>query len=161
MHGSKFDFRAAEITDIDTMFDLYVEVQTIHANAEPEFCRKPQRDEIFEQFFEGILKDPDQHLVFACAGSAVAGFCQYFMGTQHGGLSRRERQIAFVNGLVISENFRRQGCGTALLEFVKGEAKKQGIASVGIDVWSFNTAAKACFSHAGFKVKQEYMWLNL
>jgi len=160
MSGQEFELRAAEKSDLDAVFALYEEVQSLHANAEPELCRKPRRDEIFEQFFEGVLRDPDQNLVLVLVTANIVGFCQYFLGTQSAGLNRRERRIAYVNGLVISERYRRHGYGTALLAFVKGEAKKRNITSVGLDVWSFNSAAKACFSSAGFKVKQEVMWLN-
>ena len=161
MRSPKFEFRAAIKSDIDAIFDLYEEIQSVHVDGEPEFCREAKRDEYFDRFFDGIFKDPEQHIVLACVNTTIVGFCQYFIGFQAESLVRRKKRIAYVNGLVVSKKFRRQGCGIALLEFVKSEAKKLGIASIGLDVWSFNTAAKACFSRAGFEVKQEQMWLSM
>ena len=48
-----------------------------------------------------------------------------------------------------------------LIEHVKQEARHREIALLGIDFWSFNGPARACFQKAGFKVNQEFMWLNL
>lgn len=161
MQGSKFRIRTARDSDMDALFGLYEQVQSIHAHAEPEFFRKPVRDEIFDRFVEGIMKDPEQYLVFACADGVPVGFCQYFLGTRPKNLYQPDRRFAYVHGLAVSREFRCKGCGTALIGYVKDKARKQGIALMGIDFWSFNKAARSCFTNAGFKVNQEHMWLNL
>jgi GNAT superfamily N-acetyltransferase len=63
--------------------------------------------------------------------------------------------------LVVAKEQRRTGCASLLIEHVKQEARRQGIALLGIDVWSFNDAARVCFEKAGFKANKEFMWLRL
>lgn len=161
MRNPEFQLRAADAGDLAAIFDMFVQVQSIHAEAEPDFFRPPERDEAFEQYYEGIMNDPEQFLVIALSGGAAAGHVQYFMGTRPKSIYRPERRFAYIHQLVVSEDFRRTGCGTALIDHVKQDARKQGIAMLGIDFWSFNGPARRCFESAGFKVNQEHMWQRL
>ena len=72
-----------------------------------------------------------------------------------------ERRVAYIHGLVVDKAHRRAGCAAILIEHVKQEARRQDVALMGIDFWSFNDAARACFEKAGFKVSREFMWLGL
>ena len=48
-----------------------------------------------------------------------------------------------------------------LIEQVMQAARRTDVSLVGIDFWSFNHAARACFEKAGFKVNKEFMSLVL
>ncbi len=161
MKGPDFQLRGASNADLDAFYGLFAQVQSIHADAEPEFFRPPEKDETFQQYFEGILGDPDQHLLFACLDDVEVGFVQYFLGLRPQSIFRPERRVGYVHGLVVNEEHRRTGCAAMLIEHVKQVARQEDIALLGIDFWSFNAAARACFEKAGFKVSQEFMWLSL
>jgi hypothetical protein len=66
MSSPDFQLRRASHADLDAFYRLFAQVQSIHADAEPDFFCPPEKDEIFKQYFEGILGDPSQHLLFAC-----------------------------------------------------------------------------------------------
>lgn len=161
MKGPDLRLRSASDADLDAFYRLFAQVQSIHADAEPEFFRPPERDEAFRQYFEGILGDRDQHLVFACLDHAEVGFVQYFLGLRPGNVFQPERRVGYVNGLVVDEKHRRTGCAAKLIEHVKQAARQQDITLLGIDFWSFNGPARACFEKAGFEVSREFMWLGL
>ncbi len=161
MKGSGFQMRTASSNDLDAAFGLFAQVQLIHSDAEPEFFRPPEKNETFKRFFEGILSDPDQHLVFACANGMEVGYIQYFLGVRPKNIYQPERRFSYVHTLVVAKGHRRTGCASMLIEHVKQEARRQDIALLGIDFWSFNDAARACFEKAGFKVNKEVMWFNL
>ena len=161
MKGPDFQLRGASNADLDAFYGLFAQVQSIHADAEPEFFRPPEKDETFQQYFEGILGDPDQHLLFACLDDVEVGFVQYFLGLRPQSIFRPERRVGYVHGLVVNEEHRRTGCADMLIEYVKQVARQEDTALLGIDFWSFNAAARACFEKAGFKVSQEFMWLSL
>lgn len=146
---------------MDAVYGLFEQLQSIHAQAEPEFFREPERDECFERYFEGIIDDLEQYLVFACVDRNPVGYSQYFLGTRAKNIYQPERRFAYIHQLVVSKKYRRTGCATALIGYVKEEARKLDIAQLGIDFWSFNDAARSCFTNAGFKVNQEHMWLKL
>jgi ribosomal protein S18 acetylase RimI-like enzyme len=161
MEGPDFQLRRASNADLDAFYGFFAQVQSIHADAEPEFFRPPEKDETFQQYFEGILGDPDQHLLFACLDGVEVGCVQYFLGVRPRSIIRPERRVGYVNGLVVNEEHRRAGCAAMLIEHVKQAARQEEIALLGIDFWSFNDAARACFEKAGFKVSQEIMWHSL
>ena len=161
MKAPDFRLRRASNADLDAFYGFYAQVQSIHADAEPEFFRPPEKDETFQQYFEGILGDPDQHLLFACLDDVEVGFVQFFLGLRPRSIFRPERRVGYVHGLAVNEELRRTGCAAMLIEHVKQAARREDIALLGIDFWSFNDAARACFEKAGFKVNHEVMWLNL
>ena len=161
MRGSGFQLRRACDDDLDAAFGLFAEVQSIHSNAEPAFFRPPGTDDSFKRYFEDMLSDPEQHLVFACVDGIEVGYIQYFLGSRPKNLYRPEQRFAYIRQLVVSKEHRRKGCASGLIDHVKQHAGQQQIALLGIDFWSFNDAARACFEKAGFKVSQEIMWLGL
>lgn len=161
MKGTRFQIQRASGNDLDAVYGLFAQVQSIHTAAEPEFFRLPDKDEAFQHYYEGILSDPDQHLVFACVDGMEVGYIQYFMGVRPRSIYQPERRVAYVHGLVVDKEHRRTGCASMLIEHVKQEARRQDVALVGIDFWSFNKAARARFETVGFKVSKEFMWLSL
>jgi ribosomal protein S18 acetylase RimI-like enzyme len=161
LKGSDFQLRTVTSNDLDAVFDLFAQVQSLHSDAIPGFFRPPEKDETFEQFFEGILNDPEQHLVFACVDGMQVGYIQYFLGSRPKNVYQPERRFAYIHHLAVGKEHRRAGCASMLIEHVLQEARRLEIAQLGIDFWSFNSPARACFEKAGFKVNHEAMWLNL
>lgn len=152
--------REAKLDDLDVVFGLVDEVQSIHVEAEPAFFHPLEKGDAFEAWFKGLLADPNQHLILAYAGDLAVGFLQYYMGLRPKSIFRAECRLAYVNALVVAEAHRGTGCGSLLLEHVKQEARRAGVEQLGIDFWSFNAAARGCFEKAGFRVKRETMWLD-
>ena len=161
MHKSRYHLRDAVDADLQTIFDQFAQVQSIHAEAEPQFFRKPERDGAFDGYFQGVMNDPEQHLVLACIDGTPVGHIQFFLGTRPKNIYQLERRFGYIHQLVVSEESRRSGCATALIDYVQAAARKQNIVQLGIDFWSFNDAARACFERSGFSVNQENMWLTL
>jgi ribosomal protein S18 acetylase RimI-like enzyme len=161
MKAPDFQLRTAGTADLDAFYDLFAQVQSIHADAEPEFFCPPKKDRVFQEDFEGILADPDQHLVFACLDGVAVGLVQFFLGLRRRSVFQLERRVAYIHDLVVDREHRRTGCAAMLIEHVKQAARQEDIAVLGIDFWSFNDAARACFGKAGFKVSREFMWLGL
>ena len=161
MQSTDVRLRAADSDDRDAVFNLFAEVQSIHAAAEPDFFRQPVNDDRFDAFFRGVLDNPQHHLVLACIGGKPIAYVQFFIGTRAESLYQPERRLARINQLAVAEGHRRTGCGTKLIEHVKDQARAQGISLLGIDYWSFNAASRACFRKNGFHVRQEFMWLRL
>ena len=161
MEQPKLQLQPAVETDRRTVYDLFAEVQSIHAAAEPDFFCPPALNDAFEAYFAGILSDPEQFLVLATLDGIAIGQVQYFIGTRPKNIYQLERRFAYINQLVVSRGYWRTGCGTALIDHVKREARKHTVPMLGVDFWSFNSAARSCFERSGFKVNQEHMWLKL
>lgn len=161
MKGADIHIRAASSSDLDAAFELFAQVQSLHADAEPAFFRPPEKDEIFARYFESILGDPDQQLLFACVEGREVGYIHYFLGLRPKNIFQPERRVAYIHTLVVAKEHHRTGCASLLIDHVKEAARRQDIALIGIDFWTFNDAAGACFEKAGFKVTKAFMWLDL
>ena len=161
MKRTDYRIRPAEKADLDAFYGLFAQVQGIHADAEPEFFRPPVNDEAFRQYFEGILSDPHQHLLFACRDGAVVGLVHFFLGMRPENVFQPERRVGYIHGLVVDRANRRSGCGALLVEQVKRAARREGATLLGIDFWSFNEAARAGFESSGFQVSRAFMWQRL
>ncbi len=154
MAEDRLKIQPASRDDYDIVFDLFFEVQVIHAAAHPKFFRPPKKDEHFHSFLERVFDDPAQHLLLARVDQVPVGYIQYFLGKRPEDLFQPERKFAYIHQLVISEAYRRSGYATALIGHVRALAREQGVERVGIDFWSFNKSARACFERQGFVVKQ-------
>ena len=153
------DIRAVTNDDFDAVYSLFSEVQALHAEAVPAIFREPTKDDGFRTFFDGFA-DNDQHfLAVAIVDQKPIGYIQYFLGERERSIYQPGRKFAYIHQLVVTNDSRRRGYGTALIEFVKKRARSQGISEIGIDFWSFNDAARGCFERQGFQVVQERMWL--
>lgn len=161
MEDTGFQIRAASRDDAEALFGLFAEVQALHAEAEPAFFRPPERDATFEAYLEEILGDPDQYLLLASRDGVAAGYIHYFLGQRPKSVYQPARRVAYIHTLVVAREQRRRGCGSLLIEQVMQAARRAQVSLVGIDFWSFNHAARACFEKAGFMVNKEFMSLVL
>lgn len=57
----------------------------------------------------------------------------------------------------MDEKFRRKGIVTAIIDFAKKEAKKNGFARLELDMWEFNDSALAFYESVGFTTFRRYM----
>lgn len=158
-HGIRL--RDAGSGDLDALFDLFAEVQALHAKAHPALFRPPEKDEAFERYVEDLLKNADQRVVLACIDGVPVGYIQYFLGQRPRTIYQPEHGMAYIHGLVVAKDHRGTGCASLLIEHVKLQAERRDISLIGIDCWSFNDAARGCFRKAGFKLAKETMWLGL
>lgn len=161
MKAPDFQLREANTEDLDAFYGFFAQVQSIHADAEPEFFRPPVKDEALRQYFESMVEDPDNHLLFACLDGVEVGFIHFFLGLRPQNIFQQERLVGYIHGLVVSEEHRQTGCASMLIEHVKQAAKRENISLLGIDFWSFNDVARTCYEKAGFKMRKEFMWLSL
>jgi diamine N-acetyltransferase len=161
MKSPDFQLRRASNEDLETFYGFFAQVQSIHADAEPEFFRPPENDEALQQFFESILDDSDQHLLFACLNGVEVGLVHFFLGLRPRNIFQPERRVGYIHGLAVNEEHRRTGCAAKMIEHVKQAARLENITLLGIDFFSFNDVARACYEKAGFKTRKEFMWVSL
>ena len=54
---------------------------------------------------------------------------------------RRDEHIYYIDDIVVTNEYRNKGIGSALLQYVEELAVKENIDSIELDVWSFNSKA--------------------
>ncbi len=152
--------RAATQDDYDVIFEIFSEVLDLHFRAHPQAFRPPIKDEHFKAFFDGLLRSKNRQLVLGLENDQPVGYLLFAVGGRKESVYQFQDRFVWIEHIVVKEEHRGKGYGKALLDYVKRVAKNLRIREVGLDVWSFNESAKACFLSQGFKVVHETLWLD-
>ena len=158
MTGGAVRLREAGETDAAIVYRLFEELQGLHHRALPAFFRPPRRDRLFRAFFDNAIRDDSLFLTLAESGGQPIGYAHYGIVTQSESIYEKAGQYVYVQQLIVTAKKRHQGVAMALLGHIKAFADDCGIEDIGIDCWSFNEAARACFEKAGFRVYQHLLW---
>ena len=150
--------RRAIAADAELLSSLDAEVHAIHAAALP-WSFKPQGPRSFSADRASALVDNPDNLVF------IAEIDGEPVGCIYAGVVRRAEtpwrhghEMIYVNLIGVRAAHRRRGVGASLLGAVRAEAARRNVASLALDVWSFNADAKAFFQSQGFAPYNERLW---
>ena len=98
--------------------------------------------------FGNTLADPNHDIVVAEVNSEVVGFAHLmtYQDLSHGALAGE------LLALVVREDMRRQGIGTALLREIIRLAKERGVGELHVNTEQDNTAARCLYQSVGANV---------
>lgn len=104
-----------EITnaDFDGLMTLYMQ---LHDNPFPE------RDGRVEAIWQGILNDPNHHIIVAEEDGKIVSSCVCVIIPN---LTRGQRPYAFVENVITDEAYRRRGLARACLDFARDIAARE------------------------------------
>lgn len=61
----------------------------------------------------------------------------------------------------VSPDYRRRGVATAMVEYMRADAKEKDFTKIELDMWKFNESALEFYESVGFKTYRRYMEMNL
>ena len=151
--------RYASADDLDQVNLIRREVNDLHVQGRADFFRADAWPSI-EGHAADLLNAPDAGLIVAECGGQIAGFAtvEYFVKPANPYM--RERRYYHVEEFGVSSAFRRCGVGTALIDFMKEDARARGFDRIELDMWEFNRSALAFYEHTGFTTYRRYMELS-
>lgn len=107
------------------------------------------------------LKEADTRCFVARYGSEIAG---YVLGTVK---RRPQREIVFeyrslyIDSIFVRPSLRLAGTGRALVLAMKSAAATEGLGSLDLGVWAFNTEASQFFARLGFALQTQQMSMTV
>jgi ribosomal protein S18 acetylase RimI-like enzyme len=134
---------------------LWQENDALHARMQPDFFRRPTRDEAGERanvaLRQALGAAHDAILVAAeASGGAVRGLCHVRVyDTPRAGELVAERR-GHVENLIVAATHRRRGGGRALVEAAAAWARKKGARQLLLTVWSGNEGAERFYAALGY-----------
>ena len=143
-------FKPAEIFDIDTIFILMQEFYEIEHLTFDNNSREALADLLNNKAFGGVWLIQHQ--------SESIGYIVLTIGYSlefHG-------RDAFIDELYIRANYRGQGIGTQVLEYMQEVCRSLGIKALHLEVDRVNTKAQKLYHSLGFKDHDRYLltkWL--
>jgi ribosomal protein S18 acetylase RimI-like enzyme len=153
--------RKALESDYEAICALCQEGDAVHQAALPDVFRPAGEPARSLEYIQQILQDPNALLLVAESNDAILGLLQACVRSAPDIPILHPRRSAFVDTLVVSEHFRRQGIARALMYHVEEWATKLAIPVIELNVWEFNESAIRLYEELGYTTASRRMWRSL
>lgn len=149
--------RYAENSDYEMVEVLMKQVQQLHVEWRPDIY-KMGATVLPKNIYEKAVAEKN-FLVAELEGNVVGLLFFYVYHRENDNSVTRD--VLFVDSMAVHENFRGQGIGHALFDYVKAMAKEKHIDAIELSVNAKNTDAMAMYRKYGFGEKSMTMEMVL
>ena len=153
-----FEVRRATIDDAALIASLNVDVQQIHADANPWRFKKPGPQTFTHSDAEALLLKPNYFSFIAFDSNEPVGYvvaeavCHPETGRHHA------HALVYVHQISVRPGARHMGVGRKLLDAAKANGNANGIDLLALDTWAFNAQALAFFQSYGLVPYNIKLW---
>ena len=153
--------RPAKREELERVNELRRMVNDLHVAGRPAHFRpgfnRPLRSHVYEQFDQ-----PERFgVLVGLVDGEVAGFATVQYVHRPEGPYTHALDFYHVEEFGVDAAHRRRGVATALVAYMKADAKARGFTRLDLDVWAFNDSALAFYEAAGFTTYRRYMELEV
>jgi ribosomal protein S18 acetylase RimI-like enzyme len=158
----QISIRRATIEDAALLAELNIDIQQLHADAQPNFFKVPisKNDELIAIYARHL---GDEHTrIFIAEADGEAQGCILLIHRQH-----EANPYAFANSrmvidqLSVNENYRGKGLGHALMQRAIELSHELEVDYLWLNVWAFNEAAIEFYKREGFETVSLNMWQKI
>jgi shikimate dehydrogenase len=152
--------RFASPDDVPSIRELNAYVQQLHADALPGFFKRPSATSFSAEFVLEIMARPDTVMFLAEQGDRAVGYIYADVTPAMETSSTYTFDRLHIHHIAVLPEAQGHGCGTALIEAAKQEARRRGIPRLSLATWDFNRRAQRFFESQGFVYYGHRMWLQ-
>ena len=154
------EVRPALREELDRVNDLRRQVNDLHVQGRPDIFRPDfvpeMRDLVFEQF------DSDRFdVLVALLDGEISGFATVQLIQRPESPYNLARSYYHVEEFGVDAAHRRKGVATALVDYMRADARARGFDRIELDAWAFNQDALSFYETAGFETYRYFMELPL
>lgn len=150
--------RKATNTDIPAIAELYREQFKEMAKLIPDFIQEGDQS---TEFIENTISDEDSDILIYEDDGKVVGFILLRAKNRPDFPFIIQGKYCYIMDIIVTENHRGKGFGTALMNAAKDWAKERDCVFVNLDVLANNTGAIALYEKLGFIPKAQEMYCML
>ena len=150
--------RKATIDDITAIAELYREQYREMSKMIPDFIKEGDQS---KEFIENTITDKGSDILVYENDGMVVGFILLQAKTRPDFEFIIPGKFCYIMDIIVTENHRKKGFGTALMNSAKDWAKEQGCCFINLDVLVNNPEAIALYKKLGFITKSQEMYLNI
>lgn len=134
-----------EITkeDFNGLMQLYMQ---LHNNPMPDYNEK------IVKLWEQILEDRQHHIIVAEIDEKIVASCVCLIVPN---LTHEQRPYALIENVITDRNYRKQGLGTACLNYAKAIAKREDCYKIMLLTGSKEESTLNFYKKAGFNCKDK------
>ena len=152
--------RSARREELERVNELRRQVNDLHVAGRPAHFRPGFGESLQQHVYEQFESDRFGVLVAEVDG-AVAGFATVQYVHRPEGPYTLPLDFYHVEEFGVDAPFRRRGVASALVAYMKADARARGFSRIDLDVWAFNDDALAFYEAAGFSTYRRYMELEV
>ena len=145
--------------DAASISALNAYVQRLHADMLPDFFKQPSPTTFPTDYLLEIMARPDTVMFVAELASKVVGYL-YADVAPAWTRSTFTFDRFHIHHIAVVPDAQGHGCGTALMDAAKQEARRRGIPRLSLATWEFNRRAQRFFESQGFVYYGHRMWLQ-
>ena len=154
------EIRPARGGELDRVNELRRQVNALHVQGRPGHFKPGFGQELQARLFEAF--DSERFgVIVAAEGIEILGFAVVQYVHRPEGPYTLPLDFYHVEEFGVDAAHRRRGVATAMVEYMKRDARERGFDRIDLDVWAFNDGATAFYEAAGFTTYRRYMELNL
>ena len=152
--------RKAELKDIDDILYLLSDVLEIHAKIRPDIFVSGNTKYTKEELINKLNGD-NYFIYVATIDDKVVGHIMYFIETPQFRHTMKPIKTLFIDDLEVNPNYRGQGIGRVLFDFIKEEAKRLDCYNITLNEWEGNDNARKFYEKLGMKPQKTTLELIL
>lgn len=156
----EFSIREATGLDYGGICTLCEEVDRLHRQHLPNIFKKPDGPARERDYIQSLLDDPNVVLFVAEVEAELIGFVNVMIAQSSIPL-HVPRRFAIVDNLAVTEHFRRQGVGRALMQAAEHWAQERGATAMELNVYEFNHGATETYESLGYRTLSRKMQKSL
>jgi len=153
--------RKANIGDYDKINKLYWQSDCFHYNNEPYIYEKTEEGCRTKEYIESLLNEEKNILIALETEKEIIGFLYAYEETKGHLPFHKKRKYIVIDNIVIDENYRNNGYGEKLLNYIIEYAKNGKYNDIVLNVYRFNENAIKLYDKKGFKIITQDMILKL
>jgi ribosomal protein S18 acetylase RimI-like enzyme len=154
----KFTIRRATAADAAAVSALNADVQALHAEAQPRRFKPPGAATFPPEEAAALIAKPENIFLIADVASAPVGYVYAEVIRRAETPFQYALELVYIHHIGVRSQFRERDVGETLLDAVRAAAAQLKIELITLDVWSFNTNARAFFRRNGFTIYNERLW---
>ena len=152
--------RFARPGDAARISELNAYVHQLHVDALPGFFKQPSATTFPAEYVLEIMARPDTVMFVVEVGDRVIGYLYADVTPAMETSSTYTFDRLYIHHIAVLPEAQEHGCGTALIEAAKQEARRRGIPRLALATWDFNRRAQRFFESQGFVYYGHRMWLQ-
>lgn len=148
--------RYAKREELESVNKIRKQVNEVHVMGRPDLFREDGW-QFIEPFVYTRFDEENSGVIVAAIEDEIVGFAvvQYIVRPESP--YNKEQKYFHIEEFGVNEDHRRKGIATAMIDFVKEDARKRGFKKIELDMWEFNQDALAFYESAGLKTFRRYM----
>ena len=147
---SEVEFRYMDDGDTENVNTLRQQVTKLHMELCSDFFRADTWINIKDNI-RNILNEKDKKIIIEVLDGIVIGYALIKFMVRPMPLYEKETRFLFIEEIGIGSNYRGNGYGTILMDFLIEEARRKGCCKFELGVWNYNTNAIRFYKKYGFK----------